>query len=61
MPLRELGVPVVDRLQLELLLDAGVVEVVLLVELGDEPIGALAEAIEVGGGERGGCARHSWS
>jgi hypothetical protein len=30
---------------------AGVVEVVLLVQLGDEAVGALAEAVEVGRGE----------
>ena len=53
----ELGVAVVDRRQLELFLVARVVEVELLVELRDEPVGPLAEVVEVGGGQRGGCAR----
>ncbi len=57
--LRQLGVALVDRRELELLLEAGVVEVELLVELGDEPVGPLAEAVEVGLRERGGCAGQS--
>ena len=54
--LRQLGVALVDRRELELLLEARVVEVELLVELGDEAVGPLAEAVEVGRRERGGCA-----
>jgi hypothetical protein len=40
-------VPLVDRRQLERLLEAGVVEVVLLVELGDEAVGLLAIGVEL--------------
>ena len=45
--LRQLLVPLVDRLELERLLVAGVVEVVLLVELGDEAVGVVAEGVEL--------------
>jgi hypothetical protein len=55
--LGQLGVALVDRRQFELLLEAGVVEVELLVELGDEPVGPVAEAVEVGLGEGGGCGQ----
>jgi hypothetical protein len=55
--LRQLGVALVDGRQLELLLEPGVVEVELLVELGDEPVGPLAEAVEVGLREGGGCGQ----
>ena len=55
---RQLGVALEDRRQLELILEARVVEVELLVELGDEPVGPVAEAVEVGGGQRSGCVRH---
>ena len=44
---RKLGVAVVDRLQVERVLVAGVVEVVLLVELGDEPVDAVAVGVEL--------------
>ena len=46
----ELGqilVAFVDRLELELVLEAGEMEVVLLVELGDEAIGVVAVRVEV--------------
>src|SRR5439155_3410119 len=56
--LGELAVALVDRLQVERLLQPGVVEVELLVELCDEPIGLAAEMLELCGGERGSCARH---
>jgi hypothetical protein len=46
----------VDRLELELVLQAGEVKVVLLVELGDEAVGVLAITIEILGSGRG--ARH---
>ena len=49
---RELGVPFEDRLELERLLQARVVEVVLLVELGDEAVGAAAVAVELAVAER---------
>jgi hypothetical protein len=49
-------VALVDRLELESLLQTGEVEVVLLVELGDEPVGVLAVRIELGGSGR--AARH---
>ena len=48
----QVGVALVDRAQLELRLQAGVMEVVLLVELGDEPIGAGTVAIELAVAER---------
>ena len=57
--LGQLGVALVDRSQLELLLEPRVVEVELLVELGDEAVGPVAEAVEVGLRERSGCARQS--
>ena len=44
---RQVGVPVVDRHEVECLLQAGEVEVVLLVELGDEAIDALAVLVEL--------------
>jgi hypothetical protein len=49
------GVALVDRTQLELLLQAGVVEVVLLVELRDEAVGLGPVAVElaVAGGRLG--------
>ena len=43
----QVGMALVDRAQLELRLQAGVVEVVLLVELGDEAVGAGAVAVEL--------------
>ena len=43
----QVGVALVDRLELELRLQAGVVEVVLLVELRDEAVGAGAIAVEL--------------
>ena len=49
--LRQLLVALVDRLDVERLLVAGVVEVVLLVELGDEAVGVVAEGIELAGRE----------
>ena len=48
----QVGVALVDRAQLELGLQAGVVEVVLLVELRDEPVGAGAVAVELAVTER---------
>jgi hypothetical protein len=51
----QVGIALVDRLELERVFVAGVVEVVLLVELGDEAVGALAEAVQISGGGRGGC------
>ena len=48
----QVGVALVDRAQLELRLQAGVVEVVLLVELGDEAVGAGAVAVELAVAER---------
>ena len=48
----QVGVALVDRAQLELGLQAGVVEVVLLVELGDEAVGAGAVAVELAVAER---------
>ena len=43
----QVGVPVVDRAQVEVGLQARVVEVVLLVELGDEAVGAGSIAVEL--------------
>ena len=43
----QVGVALVDRPELEVGLQAGVVEVVLLVELGDEPVGAGSIAVEL--------------
>ncbi len=43
----EIGMPLVDRSQLEVGLVAGVVEVVLLVELCEEAVGSLAVAVEL--------------
>src|SRR5439155_20389038 len=54
--LRQVLVALVDRLELELVLQAGEVEVVLLVELGDEMIGVFAVAVEILRSGRG--ARH---
>ena len=54
--LRQVGIALVDRAELELLLVARVVEVELLVEVGDEAVCALAEAVEVGAAEWGSCA-----
>ena len=51
--LRQVGEALEDRGELELLLVARVVEVVLLVELRDEAVGSLAKAVEVGRGEWG--------
>ena len=53
---RQVLVALVDRLELELVLQAGEVEVVLLVELGDEAVGVLAITVEILGSGRG--ARH---
>ena len=47
--LRQLLVALVDLLELERLLVAGEVEVVLLVELGDEAVGLVAERVELAG------------
>ena len=58
--LRQVGEALEDRGELELLLVARVVEVVLLVELGDEAVGPLAEAIEVRRGQWRGRARHGF-
>src|SRR5207244_433651 len=44
---RQVLVALVDRLELELVLQAGEMEVVLLVELGDEAIGVLAITVEI--------------
>jgi hypothetical protein len=44
---RQLGVALVDLLQVEALLEPRVVLVVLLVEVGDEAIGLLAERVEL--------------
>ena len=55
---RQVGVARVDRLQLEVVLEPGEVVVVLLVEVGDEAVGAVPVAVEVGGcrcGHRHGC------
>ena len=48
----QLGVALVNRAQLEVRLQPRVVEVVLLVELGDEAIGAVAVAVELPVAER---------
>ena len=48
----QIGVALVDRAQLEVGLQARVVEVVLLVELGDEAVGAGAVAVELAVTER---------
>ena len=48
----QVGVALVDRAQLELGLQARVVEVVLLVELGDEAVRAGAVAVELAVTER---------
>ena len=45
----QLRVALVDRREVERVLEARVVEVVLLVELGDEAVGPLADAVEVDG------------
>ena len=45
--LRQLCVPLVDRGQLVAVLEAGEVEVRLLVQLGDEAIGVLAQVVEL--------------
>ena len=50
---RQVRVPLVDRAQVEVGLQARVVEVVLLVELGDEAVGAGAVAVELAVGEGG--------
>ena len=47
----ELLVPFVDRLDVERLLQAGVVAVVLLVQLSDEAVGVVAQCVELTGGE----------
>jgi hypothetical protein len=57
--LGEIGEALVDRAELELLLVAGVVEVELLVQLRDEAVGPLAEAVEVGGVQRRSLAGQS--
>ena len=44
-------VPLVDRFEVERRLVAGQMEVVLLVELGDEAVGVVAEGVDVAGGE----------
>src|SRR5439155_23388406 len=50
---REVGVALVDRLELERVLQPGEVEVVLLHLLGDESVGALAVDVELPFGRRG--------
>ena len=45
--LRQLGVALVDRHEVVGLLEAREVEVGLLVELGDEAVGVLAEGVEL--------------
>jgi len=55
--LGQLRIALVDRRELELLLVSRVVEVELLVEVRDEAVGALAEAIEVGRVQRRSGAR----
>ena len=57
--LGQLGVALVDRRQLELVLEPRVVEIELLVEVGDEAVCPVAEAVQVGLREWGGCARQS--
>ena len=54
--LRQVLVALVNRLELEPVLQTGKVEVVLLVELGDEAVGVLAVALELLRAGRG--ARH---
>ena len=54
--LGQVGVALVDRLQLEAVLESGEVKVVLLVELGDETVGAVAVRLELLRGRRR--ARH---
>ena len=55
---RQIGVALVDRLELERLLEAGEVEVVLLVELGDEAVGlARGRRRAHGGAASGGTVR----
>ena len=44
---RELLVPLVDRLDVERCLQSCVVEVELLVQLGDEPVGVIAQGVEL--------------
>jgi hypothetical protein len=46
----ELGITVVDRFQVERVLVARVVQVVLLVQLRDEPVDAVAVGVELVGG-----------
>jgi hypothetical protein len=48
----ERRVPLVDRAQVEIRLQAGVMAVVLVVELRDEPVGAGAVAVELAVGRR---------
>ena len=54
--LRQLVVALVDLLDVERLLQAREVEVVLLVELGDEAVAAIAERVELAVGGR--CLGH---
>ena len=65
---RQVGVALVDRLEVEVLLQPGEMEVVLLHLLGDEPVGALAVGVElpfrrrrVGHGRRIAACRRSLS
>jgi hypothetical protein len=51
---RQLRVALVERLQVELGRVAGVVEVLGLLALGQEALGLLAEAVELGRGRRRG-------
>ena len=44
---RQLLVALVHLLDIECVLQSGEVEVVLLVEVGDEPVAAIAEAVEL--------------
>ncbi len=53
---RQILVALIDRLELQPVLQPGEVEVVLLVELRDEAVGVLAIIVEIFGGGRG--ARH---
>ena len=49
--LLRLLVALVDRLEVERLLVAGVVEIELLVQLGDEAVGVVAEGVELTAGQ----------
>ena len=57
--LRQVAVALVDRAEVERLLQTCVVEVELLVQLGNEPVGLLAVGVQLTVGEGGG--RHAVS